>query len=86
MENAYVERRIETVNKIKAVLEENGAFDSLASVLDEIWPKEIYKSTELQSTTKAATTGYQEDHAILVNNQSCNYGVSGGPCYSNGSD
>ncbi|KAK9729962.1 hypothetical protein QE152_g15592 [Popillia japonica] len=66
MENAYVERRIETVNKIKAVLEENGDFDSLASVLDEKWPKEIYKSTELQATTKAATTGYQGDHAILM--------------------
>ncbi|KAI4467757.1 hypothetical protein MML48_2g00020372 [Holotrichia oblita] len=66
MENAYAEKRIETVNKIKAVLEENGDFDSLARVLDEKWPKEVYTITKLDATTKAATTGYQGDYAILM--------------------
>ncbi|KAK9679006.1 hypothetical protein QE152_g40368 [Popillia japonica] len=61
--NEREEERLKMTNKIKTILEEKQNYESLAEVLDEKWPQELFKVTETVGGNQLDIKG---DYAILM--------------------
>lgn len=65
IQNEYEVKKIETRNRIETVLKEEQTFANLAEILDEKWPQEVYKITQVDDTSQ--TTLHQPgDYVLLI--------------------
>lgn len=73
MEKERQEGRKRVVNKIQSALEADGGFESLAEILDEKWPQEVYKVTVTEGANQTAKIGQSGDYAILMDPKKAEY-------------
>jgi hypothetical protein len=66
IKNEYEKKKLETTEKIKTVLAEKKDFESLSKILDEKWPMEIYKKTEIVGLEEANIASRTGDYAIIA--------------------
>lgn len=62
----YEGKKLMTINRIKAAIDENGTYNKLTEVLDEKWPQEFFKITETDGGNQMEKTSYHGDYAILI--------------------
>ncbi|CAH1101752.1 unnamed protein product [Psylliodes chrysocephalus] len=62
----YEDKRHETNEKIKTALAENGDFNPLEEILDEKWPQEVYKITEIEGSNQNTGLERQEGLEKLI--------------------